>query len=167
MLVGSLVSGMYGQARLTHDIDVVVDLRVDQVTTLCQSFPRPDFYVSIPAATDAANRGGQFNVIHPRSANKVDFMIARKDAWGQIQLARRRQESVLPDLIGYVASAEDVILGKLIYYHEGEHDKHLRDIVTMLQVSGERIDRDYVLHWATTLGLVEHWTKVLNQVQKS
>src|SRR5579859_485017 len=128
MLVGSMASGVYGEARLTLDIDIVVDLTVADAETLCRAFPEPEYYVNLPAAREAASRGGQFNVIHPTSGNKIDFMIARRDAWGRIQLARRRQERVLEDRIGYVASPEDVILGKLLYYQDGRHEKHLRDI---------------------------------------
>src|SRR5437868_1368439 len=78
MLVGSLASGVFGEGRLTNDIDIVVDLRPQQVEPLCGAFPAPDFYVSVAAARDAVSRGGQFNVIHPASGNKIDFMIARR-----------------------------------------------------------------------------------------
>jgi hypothetical protein len=76
-------------------------------------------------------------VIHPTSGNKIDFMIARHDAWGREQVARRRRESILRDRIGYIAAPEDVILSKLLYYREGQSDKHLRDVAAMMQVSGD------------------------------
>ena len=152
LLVGSLASGVFGQARLTHDIDIVVDLPINAVNDFCQAFPDPEFYVSLPAAEDAVRRGGQFNVIHPTSGNKIDFMMPRRDAWGREQLARRREQPILPGRQGYVASPEDVILGKLWYYQEGEHDKHLRDIVSMLQLSGDEIDREYIRTWSERLG---------------
>ena len=40
LLVGSLASGVYGEPRLTHDIDVVVELRAGSgCTALCRPFP--------------------------------------------------------------------------------------------------------------------------------
>ena len=40
LLVGSLASGVYGEPRLTHDIDVVVELRPDQVADSAGPFLR-------------------------------------------------------------------------------------------------------------------------------
>ena len=163
LLVGSLASGVYGEPRLTHDIDIVIEARPEQVVRLCAAFPAPDYYVSEKAAREAAASGGQFNVIHPASGNKIDFMIARHDAWGRSQISRRRREQILPDRPGYTAAPEDVILGKLWYYQEGGSEKHLRDIAAMLQVSGDQIDRQYVGHWAQQLGLMEPWQAVLDR----
>ena len=50
---------------------------------LVEAFPEADFYLSHEAAIDAILRRGQFNVIHMDSGNKIDFMIARDDAWGR------------------------------------------------------------------------------------
>ena len=46
MVVGSFASSLYGEARLTNDIDIVVNLRADAVDRLCDAFPSPEFYVS-------------------------------------------------------------------------------------------------------------------------
>ena len=136
MLVGSFASAAYGEARLTHDIDIVVEVGLETVDRLCSAFPAPEFYVSLPAAREAVVRRGQFNVIHPGSGNKIDFMIARNDAWGQSQMARRGRKPILPDRQAFVAAPEDVIVGKLWYYHEGGSEKHLRDVAG--NVAGQR-----------------------------
>lgn len=165
LLVGSLASGVYGEPRLTRDIDVVLELRPDQVARLCQAFPAPEYYVSERAAREAVAGGGQFNVIHPASGNKIDLITARQDAWGRSQIARRRREQILPRRPGYTAAPEDVILGKLWYYREGGSEKHLRDIAAMLQVSGELIDKAYIDRWAQELGFTEEWQAVLNRLR--
>lgn len=165
MLVGSFASAAYGEPRLTHDIDIVVQLSVDTVDRLCSAFAAPEFYVSLSAAREAVAGGGQFNVIHPASGNKIDFMIARKDAWGQSQLARRGRKSILPDCPAFVAAPEDVILGKLWYYQEGGSEKHLRDIAAMLRVSGDEIDKPYIDHWAQQLGFTEPWHAILDRLR--
>jgi hypothetical protein len=160
LVVGSWASGIFGEPRLTRDTDIVVELRLGQVASLCAAFPAPEYYVSPQAAEEAVARGGQFNVIHLPSGNKIDFILARRDAWGESQLRRRRREQILPDRVGYTAAPEDVILGKLLYYHEGGSEKHLRDVAAMLQVSGEEIDTAYVDEWAGRLGLVDAWHAV-------
>ena len=165
LLVGSLASGVYGEPRLTRDIDIVVELRPDQAARLCEAFPSPEYYVSRRAAREAVTTAGQFNVIHPATGNKIDFLIARQDAWGRSEISRRRREEILPGRPGFTAAPEDVIVGKLCYYHEGGSDKHLRDIVGMLQVSGDEIDMRYVDHWTQQLGLTEEWQAVLDSLR--
>jgi len=163
LLVGSLASGVYGEPRFTQDIDVVIELRLDQVSKLCAAFPSPEYYVSEAAAKEAAVVVGQFNVIHLTSGNKIDFIFARRDAWGRAQIDRRRREEIVPGCPGYAAAPEDVILGKLRYYQEGGSEKHLRDIAAMLQISGSQIDTAYIEQWARQLGLVGSWQAVIKR----
>jgi hypothetical protein len=164
MVVGSIASGAYGEPRMTQDIDVVIDLREEQIKSLCAEFPLGEFYVSPEAALDAVRQQGQFNVIHPSSGNKIDFMIARRDSWGRTQLSRRQRVLVLPDQKGYTARPEDIIISKMIYYREGGSEKHLRDITGILKVSESEVDRDYVAKWAKELGLMEIWEAILKRV---
>jgi hypothetical protein len=84
-------------------------------------------------------------------------MIARHDAWGSVQLSRRERSQLMPGVEGYIACPEDVVIAKLIYYKEGQSDKHLRDIAGVLKVSGDRIDRKYLKKWIDTLELGDSW----------
>ena len=165
LLVGSLASGVYGEPRLTQDIDILVQLGSHQVSKLCSAFPSPEYYVSEKAALEATAQDRQFNVIHPASGNKIDFIMARRDGWGEAQFSRRRREQILPGRPGYTAAPEDVILGKLWYYHEGGSEKHLRDIAGMLQVSGDEIETSYIDSWAKQLCLTEEWQMVLERLR--
>ena len=167
MLVGSLASMRYGEPRLTLDIDIVVDLTFATAERLCLAFPEPDFYVSLPAALEAVRLRKQFNVLHPKSGMKIDFMIARQDEWGKCQIERRRRIELYPGQEAYVAAPEDVILGKLLYYREGQSDKHLRDIAAMLQTSGDEIDRDDVSAWAAKLSVLDIWQAIVTRVDSA
>ena len=164
MVVGSFASGSYGEPRLTRDIDIVIGLSSEDVARLCQAFPAPDYYVSLNAAIQAARDGGQFNVIHPVSGNKIDFMIARADPWGKAQVSRRRRIRMLPDLETWAAAPEDIILAKMEYYREGGSEKHLRDISGILRVSTDDVDKAYVEQWADRLGLTDIWQAILRRL---
>jgi hypothetical protein len=164
MVVGSLASGAYGEPRMTQDIDVVLDLRDQQVVALCQAFASDEFYVSEQAAREAVRRGGQFNIIHSVSGNKIDLLAVPPGEWGRTELARRRRMKILPDLEGYCARPEDVILGKMRYYRDGGSEKHLRDITGILKVSGNEVDRQYVSLWAERMGLTDIWQAVLRRL---
>ena len=129
-LVGSWGSGIYGEPRFTRDIDIVLDLNLAQLPQFCAAFPDDEFYLSEAAARDAVRTGFQFNVIHPGSGNKIDFILTRPDSWNANQLARRRRIELghgQEAFDAYVAAPEDVILGKLWYFAEGGGDRHLRE----------------------------------------
>ena len=164
-IVGAFASGIWGESRFTQDIDILLMLAPADVEPLCSSFPPPEFYVSTAAAEEAVRLQRQFNVIHPASGNKIDFMIADTTDWTKSQLSRRRRVNVLQDKVASVAAPEDVILGKLVYFREGGSDKHLRDITSILQINQGEVDREYLDHFALLLGVVDIWQLVLKRLE--
>ena len=168
MIVGSIASGAYGEPRLTQDIDIVIVPSLDQVRGLCAAFPHDDYYVSVEAALRAAKTpGAQFNVLHPESGNKIDFMIARSDTWGKEQISRRQRIRMLPGHEAFAACPEDIIISKMLYYQEGGSEKHVRDIAGILKISSTMVDREYVARWAESLGLGDVWKAILGRVGSS
>lgn len=165
-LVGSIASSTWGEPRFTHDIDIVVRLDVFEAISLCDGFPSEEFYVSKTAAEEAVKVAGQFNVLHPASLNKIDFMVVGETNWADAQLNRRVLRPVLESGSCYVATAEDIILGKLIYYREGGSEKHIRDITGMLTRMHEGIDRAYIQHHATELGVLEEWLSIVRKLDE-
>lgn len=164
MVVGSLASGAYGEPRLTHDIDIVLDAKPQDIEALCAQFPPDQFYVSREAAIQAVSQGGQFNIIHPASGNKIDFMTPPSNPWGFQQLLGRKKMRILPDQEGYTARPEDIIISKMIYYREGGSEKHMRDITGILKVSPESVDEVYINEWAEKLGLIEIWKAIVKRI---
>jgi len=166
-IVGSFASIAYGEPRLTRDIDILIVLTPDRVHDLCRRFPGPDWYVSEPGAREAVRLRRPFNVIHTLSGNKIDFIVARDDAWGRLQMSRRQEVAVLAGRLGYAAHPEDVILGKLLYYKDGGSDKHLRDIAGILTISGQLVDRTCVRAWAETLNVADIWDELVRRLDEA
>ena len=160
-LVGSFGSSIYGEPRMTRDIDILADLTSAKVPLFCSSFPSSEFYLSEAAVREAVRARHQFNLLHPGSGNKVDFILPRSTPWSGSQLGRSVRLPILPNLEGRVAAPEDVIIGKLWYYSEGGGDRHLRDITGILRISGDRVDRFEVERWAKELGYLEIWREVV------
>ncbi len=163
-VVGSYASIAYGEARLTQDVDIVAAFDTRHVDALLGEFPSPEYYLSEAALREAIQTSTQFNVIHPASGQKIDFILPRGDRWAAVRMARRRPVRLLPDRDVMTAAPEDVILGKLWYYSLGGGDRHLRDIAGMLRISGKDIDRAEVERWARELGFLDAWQHVLAKV---
>lgn len=160
LISGSVAAMLYGEPRVTHDIDLVVHLRVEDLPRLREAYPPPEFYVPPTAVlAEAMNRArGSFNVIHAETSLKSDFYPARQDefhAW-----AFRHSRSYPFDATNIVlAPPEYVIVRKLEYFREGGSEKHLRDIRAMLNVSDDIIDRAALHEWVARQGVEEEWKK--------
>jgi hypothetical protein len=164
LVVGSFASIAYGESRFTQDIDIVAAFQLKHVDELLKAFPPDDFYLSEAAIREAIRTRSQFNVIHPSSGNKIDFILPRADEWATVRMARRRPVRLLPDRDVMTAAPEDVILGKLWYFSEGGGDRHLRDIAGILRVTGDGVNRAEVELWAGKLGYLEIWQQILAKV---
>ena len=117
IVVGSIASIAYGESRFTQDIDIIAAFEMKHVDELIASFPADEFYLSESAVRDAIRTSFQFNVIHPGSGNKIDFILPRDDQWGGTQMGRGRPVRLFPDRDLMIAAPEDVILGRLLGGH--------------------------------------------------
>jgi hypothetical protein len=162
-VTGSTASIFYGEPRFTNDIDIVADLPLERAEEFCAKFPDSDYYVSVDAARDAVRRCSMFNIIHPESGLKVDIIIPERSEMNERRFARAREVAPTPDLRVRFSSPEDVIIHKMIFYQEGGSDKHIRDSAGILRISGESVDREYILQWAEKLRLAEIWEAILQR----
>ncbi len=160
LVCGSVAAGALGEPRMTLDIDIALSLALSDVERLCAEFPSPEFYVSSITAQEAIRARKQFNVIHPETGNKVDFMMLGRDEWSRSQLERRLRVQLLPNLEGYSSSPEDVIISKMRYHREGGSEKHIRDSAGILAIQGTRLDRVYIKHWVDEFQLNDIWQAI-------
>jgi hypothetical protein len=165
LVTGSMATTAYGEPRFTNDLDVVVDLRPEQVDAFCQSFPATEFYCYREAVLQAVQQRFQFNIVHFESGIKIDVFIPELSLFNQSFLSRGKRLTLGSGFDVRFASPEDVILKKLEYFREGGSEKHVRDIIGVLKVQAERIDREYIAAWASRLGLAETWQDVLQRIE--
>jgi hypothetical protein len=162
MISGGIAAILYGEPRLTNDVDFVVFLRNTDVPRLTAAFPASDFYVppqTVIADAIAQSENGHFNFIHHATGYKADFYTAGQEdltAWG-FRNCRKIELSGEPVVI---APAEYVIIRKLEYFRDGGSEKHLRDIRSMLTISAAIIDRGAILDWVRQRGLEAEWKQV-------
>lgn len=99
-----------------------------------------------------------FNIIDMRTAWKVDLVIRKNRPFSREELARRSELDILGVVVP-TASAEDTIIAKLEWAKQGESERQLRDVVGILRVRGENLDRAYIERWVEDLGLAEQWER--------
>lgn len=161
MVTGSTAGILYGEPRMTHDVDVVVAMGVGDVEAFVAAFPLDDFYCppdDVLAIEVRRGHRGHCNLIHHATGFKADVYIASDDLhrWG---LARRRAVTIEGTSVS-VAPVEYVIVRKLEYFREGGSQKHLRDIRGMLAMSAESIDRSELARLIAARGLDAAWADV-------
>jgi hypothetical protein len=166
-LVGSLASSIYGIPRATMDVDLVADLRTDQIDEFASQL-KADFYADPEMIKDALPRGRSFNLIHYASSFKFDIFPLQKDEFSQTQFGRRQfaETRSLGDPIECaVATAEDTILNKLRWYRTGGEtsERQWNDLRGILQVSGARLDLAYLNTWAPRIGVADLLERLLHE----
>lgn len=165
---GSVASSLWGENRSTQDLDMVIALDADIAPQLIEVMAG-EFYISESAVQEALQkakttpREASFNVIYLPSIEKVDiFVMSRDDPFSNSVMSRRQLYDIGNSLEGlqagiYIYSPEDIVLQKLSWYQlipDGSQ-KQWRDVLGVLKVQGERIDRTYLNQWARELQLTE------------
>lgn len=156
---GSIASSVYGVARATMDVDLVADIAPDQVSSLVELWG-PAYYLDEQMIRDAIAHSSSFNLIHLDTMMKVDVFIPRKDAYYRAANLRTRQDQLVqddPESMVYVCSPEDIILSKLRWYEMGGRvsERQWLDILGVLKVQGEALDREYLITWSKAVGVFD------------
>ncbi|MBI3376290.1 MAG: hypothetical protein HY017_31605 [Betaproteobacteria bacterium] len=156
-VTGSVAASVYGEPRLTADIDVVLLLGMQDIAALRSAFPDAAYYVPPDETLRlelARNTRGMFNLIHHASQFKADIYLAARDPLHAWALEHRRRIS-LEESGAWIAPPEYVILRKLEYLREGGQDKHVRDVRFILAASA--VDLAFVEAEVARLGLQTQW----------
>lgn len=154
-VTGSVAASVYGEPRLTADIDVVLLLEARDIPALRTAFPDSEYY-SPPdeSLRESLHRGGMFNLIHHASQFKADIYVAAGDPLHDWALGHRRRIDI-GGTGAWIAPPEYVILRKLQFHREGGSDKHLRDIRFILAATP--VDREFIEAEVLRRGMQETW----------
>lgn len=162
MVTGSIASIIYGQPRLTHDIDIVLGLHVENIDAFIEHFPLNEFYCppkEIIALEIGREMRGHFNLIHHQTGFKADIYPTGRDKLHKWAMENKREIN----FNGYpvcVAPPEYVIIRKLEYYNEGHSSKHLSDIRNILEACKNEIDMDFLMKQISKYNLTPSWEEI-------
>ena len=162
---GSVASGVFGEPRQTLDADIIAALFGRHVPLLAERL-RSEFYVDEPTILRAIEHQTSFNLIHLPTAVKIDVYVSWRSEFARSQFTRRIRASLPPEmpLEVYLATPEDTVLAKLDWYRQGGcvSDRQWRDVLGVLKVQAEALDRAYLRDWAQRLNLTDLLRRALD-----
>jgi hypothetical protein len=161
VVTGATASIIYGEPRLTNDLDLVVLLKVEDIDRFVGVFPSAEFYCPPPEVLQIEIKRphrGHFNLIHHETGTKADIYLAGDDELHRWALSHRRQINMESEQV-WVAPPEYVMIRKLQFYREGGSEKHLRDIAGMVAVSSDQIDYPWLEELVRRYSLETEWQR--------
>lgn len=164
MITGGAAAIVYGEPRLTNDLDLVVAMTPADALRVAEALAADDTYVPPVEVLEieAARRiHGHFNVVHAPTALRADVYLAGDDplhAWG----LERRRTIQAGEVSVAIAPPEYVIIRKLQYAAMGGGDRHLRDIRRMLDRALVPLDRDVISGMARDHAVLPIWQRALS-----
>jgi hypothetical protein len=151
-ITGGVAAIAYGEPRTTRDLDVVIEIPSTAINRLVEVLEQEGFYV--PGVEDV-RLGRMFclGITHIESISRADLVIAGTEAFDRLKFERRRMIEMPGAETLYFASAEDVILSKLLWGMRSQSEKQWRDVLGVLKVQADSLDYDYLTTWANQLGI--------------
>lgn len=135
MIVGAFAGLSFGITRTTFDIDILVDLRDTDFDALSDRFPLPRYYADPEMMRNSTQTGIMFNIIDSQEGIKADLVPLKREPEYRVAFDRRIRRMFSDGQIefeAWCARPEDVMIGKLQAWNEGQSTKHPADIFSML-----------------------------------
>jgi hypothetical protein len=167
---GSLASSISGEPRSTLDVDLVVALSESEVDEFV-SVLGDEFHADAEAIRRAIREKSSTNLIHFDTSTKVDLFIMGGSPVDAEQMDRRQRLKVAddPERYLFVYTPEDILLQKLRWYRMGgeSSDRQWRDILGIVLVQNDRLDKSYLRRGALALDLSDLLARALDEGQVS
>ena len=158
-LGGSVASSAHGIPRMTLDVDLVADLALKHVAPLVEAL-QSAYYIDAGMISEAIAHHSCCNLIHLATMFKVDVFVLKDRRYDRVALERIQKKSLDLDNLSqqfFLASPEDVVLSKLEWFRLGEEvaQTQWRDVIGVMKVQENRLDRAYLVKWARELGVAD------------
>jgi predicted nucleotidyltransferase len=157
MVTGSIAANFYAVPRMTRDIDIVIEIKNEDIPKLIRIF-QADFYIDQESVFEAVQAQGMFNILHNEYVFKIDFIVRKVSTYRELEFQRRKRIKV-DGMEICIVSLEDLILSKLFWAKDSFSEMQLGDVRNLLSAT-KKLDRDYIHKWVQSLGLEKIYEKV-------
>ncbi len=140
---GSLASSIHGTPRATQDVDLLAEIEPADVEPLTDALG-DEFHIDAGMIRDAIRRQRSFNVVHLATMFKADVFISRGDA------------SALEEWRGPGPRSST--------HQKARSPSASRAPRTPCCTSSSSLDRDYLQHWAQSLGVSDLLARAMHEV---
>lgn len=170
LIGGSFASIIFGESRLTRDIDLVLSTDGLSIDKLEAAF-KNGYMVDRSALERALQEHDCHNLIEERFCFQIDVFFPPETEFARSQFERRVRigfDPSQPEREAYFASPEDIVLNKLIWFREGNEVSKLQwgDAVGVLRVQKGALDHKYLARWAQELGVEDLLQRVMTESEE-
>ena len=131
MVTGSFAMSIYATARMTIDIDIVLDIASTDVHRIESQFG-DDYYVDGEAIRRAEMRQSMFNMISNINGVKVDCIVKKRDQFDTERFSRRKR-SRIGKIEFWAIGKEDLIMSKLRWAKDSHSEMQFRDVRNLIE----------------------------------
>ena len=165
MLTGSLVSSFQGNPRSTHDIDIIISIKMDDISSIIEAFDSKRFYINRESVKEAIINNSQFNVLDTKEGEKIDFWILTGSDFDKSRFSRRQKDKFF-DLEVYISAPEDTIIQKLLWAKlSGGSKKQYEDALSVYELQYGKLDVEYMDSWSKELNLENSYRKMILEAE--
>jgi hypothetical protein len=165
MLTGSFVSSLQGEPRLTHDIDLIINISQNEANKIISVFSKDIFYFDEDNIIHAIKDKTQFNIIAIDGSGKIDFWLLADSEFDKSRFSRKIKKRFF-NLDIFVSTPEDTILQKL-YWSElaGGSQKQFTDALRVFEIQHDILDMEYINFWVEKLLLNDIFIKLKKEAE--
>lgn len=166
-VAGGVAAILYGEPRLTLDLDVLLELSIKQIDRFLAAFPEEEFYVpprEVIHAEISRGHRGHLNLYEHSSGIRADIYLRSRDPLDTWSLENSVRLAVDGDTL-VVVPPEAVIVRKLEYLREGGGDRHVRDIRTILAMQRPLAHQAPMEQWIRERQLEREWSMILKDLE--
>ena len=139
MVIGGLAVSVWGQPRLTRDVDVKVLAQRDDRAWLLELL---DDYIPLHADPDAAFQRHGVAFFQDIDGTRIDILLAETH-FDETAVGRAKTVDLQPGQSARVCTAEDLIIYKMV----SPRTQDYVDVEGMIQRQGDALDDAYIEKW--------------------
>lgn len=151
MLIGGIALNYYSVPRLTHDADVLVEMKPEHAQMLAERL-NSAYCVDSDSIREAIASRGESNLVHLETGFKIDLWVVEDTRFDRLRFARRVSGRVFGRNV-FLSTPEDLILVKLVWSKRSDSQKHYLDALGLYRAQCPTLQRDYLRGQAEALSV--------------